>query len=363
MIFSRRKFNPLIALELQPVVSGPHADNATDPEAENRSGRTRASGAAVRHGRSRWAEALGAVRRQFRARSERRKPALSLELDDKVVNFNGLAEFEFALSSRTEFPVRKVAHLVERPAEELEHVATQIRQVEKRFAEVLTQSLQRPGTIGALLREIEVKLFSQDHDWREIVQALNRRGPEFDDYRKIALVKYMQYLGSRQDVLRSIYMEKVSGTAPADAPPEINKVSAPRVASADDTQVVSMRDTAIFDLGALAPEDESAFVALPRGESVRIRANPGEPLEIKLSGCRCKLLAGRHCYLIDDVGNRHVLQVGPNLVGRHATCDVVLEDQHRSVSRKHLVVEPIGESDILLTDISSHGTFVPAGHL
>ena len=91
MIFSRRKFNPLIALELQPVVSGPHADNATDPEAENRSGRTRASGAAVRHGRSRWAEALGAVRRQFRARSERRKPALSLELDDKVVNFNGLA--------------------------------------------------------------------------------------------------------------------------------------------------------------------------------------------------------------------------------------------------------------------------------
>ena len=68
----------------------------------------------------------------------------------------------------------------------------------------------------------------------------------------------MQYLGSRQDVLRSIYMEKVSGTAPADAPPEINKVSAPRVASADDTQVVSMRDTAIFDLGALATEQTSA---------------------------------------------------------------------------------------------------------
>ena len=344
----RRKFSPLTALELQPVASGPAADSA--PAREVRARRTP----------PRWVESLRELRERVRERSGGRETALSLELEDKIVTFNGLAEFEFALSSRTEFPVRKVAHLIGRSPEELEHVATQIRQVEKRFAEVLAQSLQRPGTIGVLMREIDVKLFSQDHGWRELVQALNRRGTEFDEYRKIAVVKYMQYLGSRQDVVRSIYLEKVAKQSP-DLPPSQPRVREP---SSDDTQVVSMRDTAIFDVGALAPEGEATqFAQLPRGETVLIRAEPGESVEIKLSSCRCTLVAGRHCYLIDDVGSRHVLQLGPNLVGRHATCDVAIEGQHRSVSRKHLVIEPISETEILLTDISSHGTFVPAEHM
>ena len=129
---------------------------------------------------------------------------LSLDLPEYTVTFAGPAEFEFALSSRTEFPVRKLATLMTRSAADLQIMASNIRQVEKRFAEVLAQSLHQPGLISDLWRNIEIKLFSQDHQWRDIAEALNHLSPAFDVYRRIALVKYLQYLGCRQDVLHNL---------------------------------------------------------------------------------------------------------------------------------------------------------------
>ncbi|MFV1958842.1 MAG: hypothetical protein ACC662_05445, partial [Planctomycetota bacterium] len=38
-----------------------------------------------------------------------------------------------------------------------------------------------------------------------------RGGPRYDEYKRLAVVKYMQYLASRQDVLRSIYIDKTRG--------------------------------------------------------------------------------------------------------------------------------------------------------
>ena len=340
MTLLRRKFSPLIALELEPSASGVPLSR---PSRE----RTTTKGAA-------WSARLGRLRRALRT-DARRAPFLSLELTDKTVTFNGLPEFEFALSSRTEFPVRKVAQLIERAPEELEQVAHQIRQVEKRFADVLARSIQEPGIIGELMRDIEIKLFSQDHDWRDIVEALHYKSPHYDEYRKIALVKYMQYLGSRQDVLRSIYLDKVSDDARPQAPHEDS-------ASAEDA--VSIKDTAIFEVGGLEAGDEAArFAEIPRGETLHIQLNPGEPIELRLSTCHAKLFPGVHFYFVDDAGNNHVLRPGQNVLGRHVSCDVVIAAEHRSVSRRHLIIEPVAEDAIRLTDISSHGTFVPSRYL
>jgi hypothetical protein len=38
---------------------------------------------------------------------------------------------------------------------------------------------------------------------------------------------------------------------------------------------------------------------------------------------------------------------------------VVLDPVYRGVSRKHLIIEPVSETVALVTDISSHGTYVP----
>jgi hypothetical protein len=148
------------------------------------------------------------LRSLFRKRA--RKP-LVLDLPGKTLVFSSPAEFEFGLASRIEFPVRKAARLVERDSEDLKGMAIKLRAVEKRFAAVFARCLEQPYRIGELLGGLESGLLSQDHDWRDIVQALCEHGPEYDDFKNIALVKYMQYLASRQAVLRSIYLEKVQG--------------------------------------------------------------------------------------------------------------------------------------------------------
>ena len=283
----------------------------------------------------------------------RRSRSLELELEDRTVVFRTLEEFEFALASRTEFPVGKVADLMERPPEALRRVAGHIRQVEKRFAQVLAESLDEPALVGELLREVEVKLFSQDHGWRGIIEALNLLGPEHDDYKRLALIKYMQYLGSRQEVLRSIYADKVQGGEPL---PEADLAK---------LRAAHRQDTAIFDLGerARSRAHDRPFAPLPRGETVCLQSRRGSPVDLKLAGHPFSLQPGHPILLVDEAGTQHPLQPGKNLVGRTPEADVVIGSQWRAVSRRHLILEPVGEDRVLATDLSAHGTYVAEGHM
>lgn len=296
---------------------------------------------------------------------------LELELTDRTVRLQGLAEFEFALASRTEFPIRKLPELMQLPPVEIKRVATNIRQVEKRFADLLAESLDEPGSIGFLLKGLELKLFSQDHGWRDIMEALIRQPPAFDDFKKLAVVKYMQYLGARQDVLRSIYLEKKAQRdgrepLPAVAPdPEATAICH----GTDGGSALPMHETAIFDdmtrvMPAGGSEGKLDFRALRRGETVCVQLGQGGELPLQLSRQHTfRLAAGWPMQLVDEGGATYLLHDARNVVGRHAGNEVVVDGSYRTVSRKHLVIEPLGPCTALLTDLSAHGTFVPARSL
>jgi hypothetical protein len=198
MALLRRKFTPYVGLDVDEAAMDPLAMGSLVE-------RIRTDLSAFSDPVTRTANQLRSL---FRKRS--RKP-LVLDLPGKTLVFSSPAEFEFGLASRIEFPVRKAARLVEREAEDLKGMAIKLRAVEKRFAAVFARCLEQPYRIGELLAELESGLLSRDHDWRDIVQALCQHGSEYDDFKNIALVKYMQYLASRQTVLRSIYLEKVQG--------------------------------------------------------------------------------------------------------------------------------------------------------
>src|SRR5690606_41237030 len=65
-------------------------------------------------------------------------------------------------------------------------------------------------SINQALRELDPTIFSQDHSWRSIIAALNEGGDDLNPFRRIALVKYMQYLASRQEIIKYLYSEKQS---------------------------------------------------------------------------------------------------------------------------------------------------------
>ena len=124
--------------------------------------------------------------------------------------------------------------------------------------------------------------------------------------------------------------------------------------------MVSPRDTAIFHIEQIAMEgDTEGFAFLPRGETLEVRVPAGETLELHLSNYRMKLHVGQRYRLTDEDGKIHVLPTGKSTVGRHATADVVVATDNRTISRKHLILEPVSPDTVRLTDLSSHGTSVP----
>ena len=289
------------------------------------------------------------------------KKPLLIKLENRVLKFDSRNDFEFALSSRTEVPAAKISELVRFNARQLLEEAKTVRQVERNFVETLSQSLQEPGSIGYLLREIDSKMFSQDHDWRAIMQDLAQQAPQFDDYKQLALVKYMQYLASRQDVLKGIYSHKVS----SEQNPEVET---------DPMQDPRFKQTLIFDISkmpasASAMQDASGsirqvvssdLVQLPRGETIMLDLSGTRADKIQISRHLFSLRSGDPPMLIDDNGREHELHKGRNVLGRHPESDIMIDSEHRDVSRTHAVIELLDDGTLQITDLSSHGTFVAA---
>ena len=277
------------------------------------------------------------------------KAPLRLEVGERKLTFRSIADFEFSLSSRSEVPASKVAALVKLTVHDLRREATKIREVEKRFVAILSRSLEEPGSIGRHLHELGHKVFSLDHEWRLIIAALNQQSAEFAQYKKMALVKYLQYLGSRQDVLKSIYADKLERGA-VDSTEESGQ---------------DFKETVIFELSrqSATREDTNQLERLPKGETVAIRFRDSAGMEIMLSTNRFKLTVGKPLSLVDEDGNNYPVKAGKNYIGRDVKNEVVINAKYRDVSRTHVIIEPYGTDTALITDLSSHGTFVPIRNL
>lgn len=280
--------------------------------------------------------------------SSRPLPALELHIADQTLNFLSIADFEFALDGRTAVPSGKIQRLVQCSMQELRAEARTIKEVEKRFVDILSRSIEDPKSINRSLREMDPLIFSQDHEWREIISSLNETGDEFDGYRRVALVKYMQYLAARQDIIKHLYSEKK------------------RHSNSSDREIEGeLKDTVILDgtLVASAGDDDEDYERLPKGESKRIFLPDGQEMEVLLSRHKCRLSNHDGFEFTDDKGHKHKLGEERTIVGRDALSTIVVDPTWRDVSRKHLVIEVQGRDQLLFTDMSSHGTYINSEYL
>jgi hypothetical protein len=274
---------------------------------------------------------------------------LTVEIDEETYHFAQPRDFEFALAGRTSVPAAKIASLVELPDAALLKEAEAIRKVEKRFADALSGMLEEVTSIGPFLKELDLTLISQDHQWRLIVSALNSMPRSFEAYKKVALVKYMQYLTARQEVVKTLYRTR-----------QLREGASPAGGSTD-----LQRETVIFDLAGFSREQPRGgqFARIPKGETVEIEFDPMQKVELLLAKHRCAITLGEALTFVDDEGRDSQLPRGKTIVGRDAKSDIVISANYRDVSRKHLIVETDGEKLVRLTDISSHGTSVPPDYL
>jgi hypothetical protein len=278
--------------------------------------------------------------------------SLTLKIGAETYKFRSEKDLEFALAGRTAIPASKFMALSDLGDDALLKEADGIRQVERRFADVLSRAMEGRTQVGGFLKELDLNLLSQDNDWRLIVESLNRLDSNYEDYKKLALIKYMQYLASRQEVVQFLYAsrrEKKSAAAPLQ-PEAIGSES-------------MMRDTLLLDLSSLSEprkkETDSPFDRLPKGETIDVALSKQQTLAVLLGKHRFQIVLGSSVRFIDEGKCNLPIKEGKNIVGRDTSCDVIIDSGYRDISRKHLIIEKEGAGLLKFTDISSLGTFLP----
>ena len=281
---------------------------------------------------------------------------LELNIDGERYVFHGPREFEFALAGRVSPPAAKIAALSRLSDDELLREADAIRAVEERFSDALSGAIEDITTVGAKLKSMEPAIISHDHGWRSIITALNADDQIPEHYKKIALVKYTQYLTSRQDVVKCLYANRQQRDTGKSTPSNGSAIYRP---------TARFRDTMLFDLNDFSymEHHETSFSRLPKGETVELSLEEDHSVELLLAKHQCRILLTDKLLFVDENGHDSELHAGRNVVGRDASSDVVIDASLRDVSRKHLIVESDGVCHIKLTDISSHGTSLPPRYL
>lgn len=278
---------------------------------------------------------------------------LELKIGEQNYKFCSVADFEFCVGGRTAVPSKKITEMVKFSTEQLKKEARTIKEIEKRFVSILSRSIEDTESINVAIRELDPLIFSQDHGWRNIISALNEGGDEFNAFRRIALVKYMQYLSARQEIIKYLYSEKKKYLKEPDT---------------EEASAGTFKDTLILENTIFEPAADqhkgNEYERMPKGEPVTIILTGNKEIDLVLSKHPCKLVAANNkLEFVDQKGRIFEITKGRNVIGRDTVSTIVMEPSLRDISRLHLVIEKFDDNTIQITDLSSHGTFIPAKFL
>ena len=269
----------------------------------------------------------------------RRKP-LKMCVGDRQLYFRSLGDFEFCVAPRIAVPSLRFNELFRRPITELRAEAATMCTLESALQGVLDHAHQHGISFTDTLANLGVRMISKDHDWRAIFIELVETQHVDDAYTRAALAAYLQYLAARQAVIQTLIVLRYDAAGDRFAP--------------DKSTVIFADD----ELRLESPEH--VLRRLPQGEAVMLRLENGADITIKLAKHRFSLSHRQGWSLLADNGKRYALRPGVNSVGRSRDNDIAVDAHLANVSRKHLLAQPVGADVIVLTDISSYGTYIPS---
>lgn len=274
-----------------------------------------------------------------------------LRIDNEERRYRTLDEFDADLAKRLDVPPSSISRFEQMDDRRLKYEHDQAVAVHKRLLNHLVKVNENASTVVDLWREIDLSKIAEDHQWALIFFALNDESSVPEDFRRLAVARYLQYLNARRDILQAVLRKR-------------RKQLQHQTLSTGQFEPGELKPAAdVGEEGAGrepgSPVVPSGYAALPRGKAVEIVLPAGEEAVLLLSRERLKLRNGPSgLVLIEESGAQHELREGAHVVGRSRECNIVLADAGADVSRKHLLIE-CRAHEILLTDTSSRGTFVP----
>ncbi len=268
--------------------------------------------------------------------------ALELKLCEQTLRFNSASDIAFSMEGRTAVSSAKLSELFKLSTEQLEEQAKTIAGTKKVLISILSRVAEETDSIARSIHELDPLIFSQDRNWRQIIQALKEGDEEFNPVRTTVLTKYVKYLYSLEDTIGNICSDrKQSIGAPDD----------------DNEDATWMPDQIRNESGGDSRKDDE-FKRMPYDKEVSVKLPPGERLDVRLASYKCQLVAMDGNVQFIDNTRATILSKGRNIVGRGSESTVKIDVTQKKVSRSHLQILISDDHTLQLTDLSSEGTFI-----
>lgn len=255
------------------------------------------------------------------------------------LRFHAPADFAFALIPWTNIPATRFAKMLTTRQSELLHEAVEIKTLTATLRQLLRADLNSPNEFFSEFRALDLHAFTHDFGWRSLVVALTNAAPKFHHYGLIAIERYVEYLQNRESMSRTV-ASMSSATSPSGA----------QSRSHDSFSVTSEQPRAV----AYGFQQ----IRLPKNRSVELDISRGDRITISLADYILQIQFDQQWIVSLPNGRAHLLDESPYTVGRDSRCQIVIDSAMSSVSRRHLVVEPLSDTRLRLTDYSSLGSYL-----
>lgn len=268
---------------------------------------------------------------------------VELNIDDKLITFKSMDDFEFAMSARTMIPQERITEAINATPGELDLESNAMVVAIEQISELINPSSEA-GEVTQKLKAINSVIFSNDNNWRDIFFALKKdRSTESSKYKLIALTAYLQYLTNRQEMTQSIKTR-------LENRPDQN----------ENAQVAEFKTGALdiddsFDCKVLAKE--LGMTNMPTAEYVVFELEDGDKVSLLLAQYQCKLIHKDGIKFVDNENVEYPMIIGLNKIGRGRECHVRFTDTMQRISRLHLIIINHDNKKLELTDLSTYGTY------
>ena len=269
--------------------------------------------------------------------------SLDLYINDRVYHFSSLSEFGFHLHQRCNVSSDKLIELMDADID----VLTRELSVSKSVLFFIKQLLNNRN-IDAELAKMNLRLFTNDYNWRDIFEAL-KHSNNSSHYVYLAFKKYRDYLTKKIRLLKKLCVKSgvITNTNTHEVERIIEKINGSRKSTSAVKEETQEYDTSI------------TLAKLPKHVTLSINIRPTQEIEIKLASCHCKIVGGSPHKFIDNKGRSFVLKHGQNRIGRRSDNDIWFSDKCSDISRQHLVIVVYNDYMLAIKDSSSFGTYVP----
>lgn len=257
---------------------------------------------------------------------------------------SSVAEFRAFVEGRTKVPADRVDDFLGWDEPDLDRAVEDVDRILERFAEAVAAASATPEATRNFLRSLDLKLISEDHNWRAIFATIRAQNSWSDEHRRLALKNYLEYLGFRRRLLAFVQEKRAS----------LSQTRAWRFSQ------LPRPDATSGPSGEQPPDAPEGYYRFPNGVPVDLELPLTRTVNVWLAGSRFLLVGSQPPHLVTDGGEHLPCLRDRNLVGRHVSCDVVVPERYVSVSRAHLLVEWRRGNRVTLTDLSSFGTYLSA---